>query len=692
MRRSPKRFNPPVFSEKKVRRRIMVVAIGASFFFSVIVGRAFVLHLMDNAKLSRLAESQYQKKVTLSSRRGNIYDIKGEALAIDVKVDSVYVNPKQIADVKEFSKKVSSVLNVDSEKLQKSLEKDKRFVWVKRRMSPDDSQKLQSLQEAALGIVKECKRFYPNKNLAASILGAVGFDSVALAGLELYYDKELRSASEPVVVHRDARGQSLSFVELENPNSIVLTLDKTVQFITEKALNAALVKTQAKSAIALVMDVRSGEVLAMASVPDFDPNHYSATDLQNWKNRVVADNFEPGSIFKAITAAAALESGKISLDQKFNCENGAYKIDKFTINDHGAGYGMIALPEIIKISSNIGSLKIAQYLGKDFFSKTVLDFGFGTKTGIDVPGEVSGIIGSPKKWSNLQMSTISFGQGIAVTPIQVVAAYAAIANGGNLMKPYIVKRIVDSKGVVLKQNEPQIVRRVMKEENAKTLRDLLKLVVGPGGTGTAAEVEEYGSAGKTGTAQMVVEGKKGYAEGKYIGSFAGFAPADDPKIAVLVSINEPKGQHYGGGIAGPVFRDIVRQTLPYLGVAPLHSSFPVMMTKADEPKIPESKAAVSAKDKKEKKEKEALKEKKKDEVLTTAPVFPEELVEVDSGSYRLPSCKGKMLREILREWRRPEFEIVVEGSGVCVSQRPAAGEVIHPGEKVKLIFKAPVAQ
>ncbi|MBF0491917.1 MAG: penicillin-binding protein [Deltaproteobacteria bacterium] len=691
MRSSPKRFNPPVFSEKKVRRRILLVAMGACLFFAVIVGRAFILHLMDNAKLSKLAESQYQKKITLVSKRGNIYDSKGEELAIDVKVDSVYVNPKQVSDTKEFAKKISSLLNVDSEKLQKDLEKDKRFVWIKRRMSPEESQKIQNFHHEALGIVKECKRFYPNKNLAATILGAVGFDSVALGGLELFYDKELRSAAEPVVVSQDARGQSylpLSFVELENPNNVVLTLDKTIQFITEKELNVALEKTQAKSAIALVMDVHTGEVLAMASVPDFDPNQYFSTDLQNWKNRVVSDNFEPGSIFKAITAAAALESGKVNLQQKFNCEGGSYHIDKFTIKDHGAGYGMMALPDIIRVSSNIGSLKVAQYVGKEFFSKTVQGFGFGSKTGIDVPGEVSGIIGSPKKWSTLQMSTIAFGQGIGVTPIQVVTAYSAIANGGNLMKPYIVKKIVDSKGVVLKQTEPQVLRRVMKEENAKILRELLKLVVGPGGTGTAAQVEEYGTAGKTGTAQKVSEGKKGYAEGKYIGSFAGIAPADDPKIAVLVSINEPKGQHFGGVIAAPVFRDIVRQTLPYLGVAPKNDSMPVMMTKADEPKEakknPETKSTHPLKEKKE--------NKKEKTAVSTAPDFPQDLVEVDSGSYRLPSCKGKMLRELLREWRRPEFEIVVEGSGVCVGQSPAAGEVVRRGEKVKLIFKAPVAQ
>jgi cell division protein FtsI (penicillin-binding protein 3) len=445
--------------------------------------------------------------------------------------------------------------------------------------------------------------------------------------------------------------------------------------------------TQSKSGIAVVMDVRSGEVLAMASAPDFDPNQYSNYDLSQWKNRVVTDSFEPGSIFKAVTAAAALESGRITLDQKFNCEGGAMKVGKFTINDHGH-YGAMALPDIIRVSSNIGSFKIAQYLGRETFSDMVVNFGFGKKTGIDLPGEASGIMAKPDSWASLQMGTIAFGQGISVTPIQIVTAYSAIANGGYLMKPYVVKQIHDSKGNILRENKPQIVRQVMSEKNSRKLVELLKAVVGPGGTGTAAQVEEYGVAGKTGTAQKVIEGHSGYAEGKFIASFVGVAPADDPRIAVLVSLNEPRGNHFGGVVAAPVFREIVRQVLPYMGVPPIGNKGPVILAKAEEKG---SESQPKAKNGAELKTKALgkINEKKKAKAAEPAKEIPEDVTELEPGTFRLPDYKGKALREVLRDWKDSDLKLSVDGSGLCIDQDPPPGKVVKKGTEVKLSFKPP---
>ncbi len=702
LKKAPPRF----FSERRVKFRILFIAFFCLLFYIVVIGRTFSLHLTDNSKLTRLAQAQYQKKVTLAPKRGNIYDVNGEELAIDVKVDSIFANPRVLSSDNDFVQKLALALGMDREKLDKILSKDKRFVWLKRRITAEESEKVQAIRKEGLDMIKEYKRFYPNRKLAATVLGAVGLDSMALGGLELFYDRYLKSSAEPVVVDQDARGQSYvpnTFHDLENTHSVKLTLDKTVQFILEKELAAAVDKNQAKSGIAVVMNSRTGEIMGMASYPDFDPNQYSEFDIGHSKNRVVTDSFEPGSIFKAITVAAALESGKVDLNKKFDCEGGAYKIDKFTINDHGH-YGLMTLPEIIQVSSNIGSLKIAQYIGKDAFSKTIQDFGFGGKTGIDLPGEVSGIMSSPKNWSILQMSTISFGQGISVTPVQLVAAYSAIANGGYLMKPFIVKEITDAKGVIVKENHPQITRKVLSESNARKVVEMLKLVVQKGGTGTAAQVEEYGTAGKTGTAQKVEEGKKGYSSNKYVGSFVGIAPADDPRITVLVSINEPRGSHYGGVVAAPAFREIVRKVLPYLRVPPMMNKGPVILTKDDkspeskptklskEDKLKEAKLAKLEKDKKAKEDKKIKsKEKGGDNVVEEEPVvlIPTELMEVEPGMYKVPNWAGKPLREVLKTWDSQDVKLTVEGSGLCSEQKPAAGEIVKAGSEVKLFFKPP---
>jgi cell division protein FtsI (penicillin-binding protein 3) len=699
MRSPSKRIPPRFFSERRVKRRILVIALSYFLFFAVIIGRTFSLHLTDNTKLAKLAQSQYQKKITLAPKRGNIYDSHGEELAIDVKVDSLYANPRQISDPSALARQLSPIIGLDSQKIEKNLSKDKKFVWIKRRLSEEETGKIQALHNEALGLIKESKRFYPNKKLAATVLGAVGLDSTALAGLELYYDDLLKSSNEPVIVNQDARGQSYSpytFVETEDSRHLVLTIDKTIQFITERELKTAVTNSQAKSGIAVVLKNQTGEVLAMASYPDFDPNQYSEYSIQNWKNRVITDSFEPGSIFKAVTAAAALESGRISLDQKFNCEGGSYPIGKFTIHDHGH-YGAMALPDIIRVSSNIGAFKIAQTLGREEFSDTVSHFGFGKKTGIDLPGEVSGILAPASRWSTVQQGTIAFGQGISVTPLQIVNAYTAIANGGYLMRPFIVKKIVDSKGNVLQETKPQILRQVMSEVNAKKLIEILKLVVGPGGTGEAAQVEEYGVAGKTGTAQKVLEGRAGYAEGSFVASFVGIAPADHPDITVLVSINEPKGNHFGGVVAAPAFREIVRQSLPYLGVAPRSNKGPMIITKADEKKtesrpqstseVPGIKTQISGS------ESQVSSSKLSGGVLpekgSSKREIPDQLTEVEPGVYRVPDWTGKSMRGILRDWDDSQLKLVVEGSGLCMKQVPLPGQVVKQGSEVRLSFKPP---
>lgn len=683
MRRSPQRTAPRFFSERPIKRRILMIGGGYFLFMLLIFARTFTLHLSDNVALTRLAQSQYQKKMTLAPKRGNIYDQNGDELAIDVKVDSLYANPKQIKQPKELARKLAPLVGLDKERLEELLSQDKKFVWIKRRLSSTESAKVSNLQEKGLGFLKEYRRFYPNRELASTVLGAVGLDSKALAGLELAYDSTLRSQGMPVTVYQDARGQSYvphSFLELENQNHLTLTIDKTVQFIAERELAKGVQNAKAKNGVAIVMNSRTGEILAMASYPHFDPNHYEDYEMERWKNRAIEDTFEPGSIFKGVTAAAALESGEIDIHHKFNCEGGVYKVGEHTIHDHGK-YGALALPEMVKVSSNIGMFKIAQMLGKEEFGEAVSHFGFGKKTGIDLRAESNGILSPFKRWSKVQQGTIAFGQGISVTPLQIVNAYSAIANGGFLMRPFVVRRITDSKGKVLKEVQPELIRQVMSTANAKKVNEMLKLVVGPGGTGMAAEVPEYGVAGKTGTAQKVNEGRgrHGYAEGKFIASFVGFAPADDPRITVLVSINEPKGNHYGGVVSAPVFKEIVRQTLPYLKVPPRGNSGPIILTEQKQPKEPEAKAK---KGEKKPRVEEKIAQNREHETHL-------EWVEIKPGIYKMPDCSGKTVREILRNFKQTPFELSIEGSGICTEQQPSPGSLVQEGSKLKLFFKPP---
>ncbi|MCB1214907.1 MAG: penicillin-binding protein 2, partial [Deltaproteobacteria bacterium] len=540
------------------------------FFAFVIVGaRAVQLHLGDNQRLQTLSERQYKRRIVVSPKRGSLLDRHGETLAMDLKVDSLYAAPHRIEDPQTLAKKLKNILNISEKTLFNKLnQSDKKFVWIKRRLSQEESVAIQKLEEPGLGFLPEHKRFYPNSSLASNLLGAVGYDAQALAGLELSLDNYLKSTTPPLLVEKDARGRTYGAYALigqENPQQVVLTLDKHLQYLAERELKKGVEKAKAKRGMALVVEVASGDILAMASYPSFDPNHYSKYPIETWQNLNISYSFEPGSTFKAITASAALESGVIKEGEKINCENGKLKIGKDTINDHH-GYALLNLQEIIKHSSNIGSFKLAQRLGKARFLSFIQAFGFGHKSGLEIPGENPGLVASTKTMGDLQLGTIGFGQGISTTPLQIAMAYSALANGGKLMKPRLIKEIQDSEGKTIKKIPPEVRRQVVQAKVAKTVIEALSQVVQEGGTGTQAALEAYQVTGKTGTAQKVLEGQRGYAKDKYIASFVGLAPAEDPKLVVLVSIDEPKGAYYGGLVSAPVFKEIMGQALAYLQV------------------------------------------------------------------------------------------------------------------------------
>lgn len=665
---------------KKVRFRIAFVGVFFFLLFLLIAGRAFELHLTDNEKLTHLARNQYQRKVVVAPKRGTILDRHGDTLAIDIQVDSVYASPHLIEDQKGFAKQLAPLLGwSESKLLEKIDDKKKKFVWLKRRLNEEDSAKIKALKLHGLGTLPEYKRFYPNGVLGANLLGAVGFDAEALSGLEMAKDQVLRSQDPPKLIEQDAKGRSYSpfaLMGLEHPNGVVLTIDKTIQYVAERELKTAVDKAKAAGGVAVVLDVKTGAVLGMAVQPTFDPNEYFKYQPQDWRNRAVTDIFEPGSIFKAVTASIALDTGAFDLKKTLNCENGAMQVGKFTINDTH-GHGALNLSDIIKYSSNICSYKLAQLVGKKTFHEKVREFGFGQKSGIEVPGEVSGLMPSLANLGSLQLGTIAFGQGISTTPLQIAAAYVAIANGGFLMKPYLIQEIRDSKDKTIQSFGPEILRQVISETTAKEMAKMLETVVEKGGTGTAARLEEFRVAGKTGTAQKVMPGAKGYAKNKYVASFVGFAPSRDPRLVVLVSIDEPKGDYYGGLVSAPPFREIMGQSLAYLKTPP-------------DPIEPETKLA-------EAKTKAKVVAPKKSKPAV-APEEAVETVEAISGSSEgdlvaqttVPDLTGLSVREALRRGQSKNFKVKVRGSGICNRQEPQAGGELETGTEIILDCEPPI--
>ncbi|MEK6726090.1 MAG: penicillin-binding transpeptidase domain-containing protein [Deltaproteobacteria bacterium] len=554
-------------SDKWIRFRISTVLVFFCLVSIIIAGRAFQLQVLKRDQLCKLAERQYKKNIPLVPKRGTIYTRGYEELAVTVEIDSIYAEPDSIDTPKLTAKKLAPLLTLSRKELEDNLSSSKSFVWLARKVTPSTIERVKSLNIRGIGFVKENRRFYPNGELASHAVGFSGIDGTGLGGIELAHDAQIKGKTELVRAERDALGKrtlpmDLGFEDFLTGNSVVLTIDKTIQYTAEKELAVAVRKSGAKGGTAIVMDPKSGEVLAMANYPQFNPNDLSSTSQAALKNRAIVDTYEPGSTFKVFLLAAALEEGVVKPGDKFNCENGSMELAGKVIHDTHK-HGALTVREIMKFSSNIGSAKIAAKLGKERFYDYITSFGFGSPTGIELNGEGSGILRSMKTWSNLELATLSFGQGVSATPIQLTTAFSAIANGGYLMKPYLVKDILDRDGKVIKSNQPQIVKKVISGDTASKVTEMLRDVVAEGGTGTEAALNGYDVAGKTGTAQKV-SGGRGYRENKHVASFIGFVPAESPELVVLVAIDEPEGIQYGGIVAAPAFRAISETSLRYL--------------------------------------------------------------------------------------------------------------------------------
>jgi cell division protein FtsI (penicillin-binding protein 3) len=552
------------------RLRILLVGVTFAVGFAVIGGKALLLQVYQGSWLSQKASDQVEDSLKAVGKRGAILDRRGREMAVSIDATSIAVRPAQVKDVESAARDLASVFKRPLPEVRKKLTSGKPFVWVKRQATPKEVEAVRRLRVPGLEFVAEASRFYPNRTLAAQVIGFTGMDGRGLEGVEFFYDSHLRGTDTSVKVLRDALGngfQSEPAADTDGSGqNLILTLDQAVQFITETALNEAVESTRARSGMAVVMEPKTGAILALALAPTFNPNAYDDFKKPVWRNRAITDPFEPGSTLKIFVAAAALEFTSLSPKTTFNCENGAYRIGNYTVHDVHR-YGVLSLQDIIKFSSNIGAAKIGEKVGPEKLHQTLRLFGFGQKTGIDGPSETTGLLMLPKKWANIDTAAISFGHGISVSAVQLITAVSAIANDGVLMKPRIVQAATDKQGQVLQQFPPEEVRRAISRETAQTLKDILQSVMLPGGTGTQASLEGYTAAGKTGTARKVDDSGQ-YANDRHVASFIGFAPVENPQIAVLVVIDEPRGQIYGGAVAAPVFKKIAQSTLNYLNVPP----------------------------------------------------------------------------------------------------------------------------
>jgi cell division protein FtsI (penicillin-binding protein 3) len=646
----------------KIRIVLISVLLLLCFFF--IVGRMFQLQVLKKEALYKMAAQQHNIYIPLLPKRGIISDRKGNDLAVSIEVDSAYADARKVVQVKSAAREMAKILTVDREDLEKRLKEGKSFEWIQRKISSQEVERIKALHLRGVSFLKENRRFYPNGPLAAHVIGFVGLDSKGLEGVEFQYDTQLTGKNQVLKMARDAMGREIalgetSYEKEDHYQNVFLTLDKQIQHVAETELSQAVLRWGAKEGFVIAMNPMTGEILAMASYPSFNPNQFLQYRSKNWRNRAVSDVFEPGSLFKVFLAAAALEEKVVSPSDAFYCENGSYKVYDRTIHDLSK-HGWLTFKQILKVSSNIGASKVGEKLGKERFYRYISAFGFGEKTQIGLPGEGKGIVHHPRYWSPVALDTISFGQGISVTGIQLVTALSAIANGGTLMKPYVVEKLTNEKGEAVRTFQPSGARRVISEETAKTVTALLAATTEKGGTGEGAVPTGFTLAGKTGTAQKVEARSNGYSDDRFICGFMGFAPIEEPRIALLVILNEPEGTVTGGMTAAPVFKAIMEKVLPYLNVHPKGT----LMVKKDPGFL-------------------------KGELPEGSPPILGVKVGKAVTALVMPDLTGLSMRNALSRIEGKGLIIKVSGNGKVVEQNPKPGVVVEKGDICYLRFRSP---
>lgn len=649
--------------------RVRILFIGGCFVacFLLVAVRAFQLQVLGRDEWRKRAENQYQRVVPLIPQRGSIYDRNSQELALSLEVDSIFLEPQKVVGGAGAASALALALDLPQKQVATKLTSKKGFLWLKRQVSPAESARVKALNLAGVNFIKEHRRYYPSSEIGAQLIGFTGLDPEGLEGLELKYDSVLLGQGGYLVTERDALGRGIgpggNTVEGAAPGgNLYLTLDKNLQYLAEKELAAGIAATRAEAGSVVVVDPATGQVLAMANRPGFNPNAFQSHRPSQWRNRALVDTFEPGSTFKIFLLAAALNEGLLKERQTIDCENGTFKVGGRVIHDHHP-YARLTPSEILKYSSNIGSAKIGKMLERERYHRYLSDFGFGSATGIDLPGESCGLMRRPGKWFEADLAAISFGQGVTVTSLQLASAVGAIANGGALMQPYVVDHIVDANGEIVEQRMPKVLRQVVSPQVAAQVREMMVAVTEKGGTGTLAAVPGFRVAGKTGTAQKVDAVTGGYSADKRVSSFVGFIPAEAPRLVVLVMVDEPSDQVYGGLVAAPIFSRFAAQAMQYLNVQP---TVPVQAQEYPTPVVVEA---------------ESLPDES-----------PTEPVDNPDAAPLMPNFVGLSSRQVLREMERSGLNIRLVGSGRVVDQAPPPGQPIAYGGETWVRLAAPTEE
>ncbi len=658
-----------------MKAKIITLFVFICFLWSLLIFRAAYLQFLPHDKLNTLQLRQFQTVVTLPSRRGNIYDTSGKELAMSAPSYSLYADPKMIVDRKKTAEQLASLVQQPARDiLIKIKDPTKRFVWVDRLIDASHAESIRELKIKGLGLVEDWKRVYPNDSLLGSTLGFVGKEGQALEGLELMFDKELRGEKKKVLTRRDARGRPLvqdGLLFTENPQGkeIKLTIDADLQYFVEAEMAHTIREHDAAGGWAVILDAKTSAIRAIASLPTYDPNNPQSASVFNRRNRTVTDTFEPGSTLKTFVLANAIENNVVKPTTKIFCENGHFRIGKRVIHEAEADHaqGTITVSQVLAYSSNIGTSKVALMMGDEKLKRGLQLFGFGEKSNVDLPGEAKGIL-TKLPWANHFLATVSFGQSMTVTPLQLANAYATIANGGSLNRPYIVESVTDVETGEVVQTQPTSIRRVISAETAAKMRAMLAAVTADGATGVSARVPGFIVAGKTGTAQKINPGGRGYMKGGYVGSFTGFIPANDPQYVVFIGIDHPKKNgYYGTIVAAPLFSKIASYAVRKKGLTP---DVVTDSTLAADPRV-------------------------------TAPKAPARVVEQDRidisqstlakptavPSVVAPYLKNLTMREVLNVASEQNIQIKFVGAGRVDTTYPDQGQTLDTDRNMTVILK-----
>jgi len=648
----------PTPRERRTRLRLMLLALSVSLWALVIGIRLVHLQVLGREFFEQQGARQSERTLNLDPRRGPILDRTGRPLAVSVDAESLYAVPQDVVDAQATTQALARALSLDAagrrEVLAKLQQHSKAFVWVQRKVDPGKARHVRELQLEGIGFLTEHRRYYPQRELAAHVLGWVNLDNEGMSGVEHALEKDIRGKAAKVVVHTDARRRPVAQTERPSTDgaAVTLTIDESVQHIAERELERSMAETQAQAGMVVVVEPFSGEVLAMAGRPAFNPNRYNAYASSRWRNRAVSDAFEPGSIFKIVTAAAGIQENVVAPGEMIDCGNGRIEIAGTVINDH-AVFDRLSFTETVARSSDIGMIRVAQRLGRENFARYVRDFGFGVPSGIELPGESAGLVRPTTRWSALSLPSLSFGQEIGVTALQITMAAAAVANGGYLMKPLVVKRVEDDEGRSIRETKPVVVRRVLEPETVDTLTTILREVVSAG-TGQRAAVPGYVVAGKTGTAQKV-DATGRYSMVDHVASFVGWAPAARPALVVLASLDTPRGpNNQGGDVAAPLFARVAEGALRVLAVPPDDGARVLRAVAV----IPDNLTPVAYRPRAESR--------------------PQVAPQADEPGL-MPDLRGRPAREAAIAAARRGLVVELRGSGQVIAQLPEPGAEIEPG-------------